>query len=266
MKIYISADIEGVTGVTNWNETEKGHGDYSSFAVQMTKEVKAACNGALKAGVDEIWIKDAHDSARNIDANELPKTVKLIRGWSGHPFSMVQELDESFDALLFIGYHSASGSNCNPLAHTMSASAVDYIKINGVRASEFLIHGYAAASVGVPVVFVSGDKGLTEEIKELNENISVTAVKEGVGNSTISIHPDTAVEYIEHKVEKALKKDLNLCRIDLPEKFQLEICFSKHDRAYRASFYPGMKQISPKSIMLETNDYFDVLRAISFLV
>lgn len=67
MKIFISADIEGITGVTHWDETEKTKSDHKEFAHQMTLEVKAACEGAIDAGADEIWIKDAHDTARNID-------------------------------------------------------------------------------------------------------------------------------------------------------------------------------------------------------
>ena len=90
MKIYISADIEGVTGVTHWDETDLTKGEYNQFREQMTAEVVAACEGALEAGATEIWVKDAHDSARNIIAAKLPQAAKLIRGWSGHPFIMVQ--------------------------------------------------------------------------------------------------------------------------------------------------------------------------------
>ncbi|SHK04070.1 M55 family metallopeptidase [Paramaledivibacter caminithermalis] len=266
MKIYISADIEGITGVTSWSETDKGHADYSDFVKQMEKEVCAACKGAIKAGAKEILIKDAHDSGRNINPAVLPRDVKLIRGWSGHPFSMVQELDESFDALMFIGYHSCGGSKHNPLSHTMNSSDVNYIKINGRYASEFLIHAYAAATVNVPVVFVSGDKGLCDEIKEVNENISTLAVKEGIGNSTLSIHNDLAVELTQKKVEQTLSSNFKLCEIKLPDSFEVEISYAKHTKAYKASFYPGMKQISPTNVLFKTKDYFEVLRMISFVV
>ena len=121
MKIYISADIEGVTGIVHWNETEKLKSDWQEFCKQMTQEVKAACEGAISTGAEEIWIKDAHDTGRNIIASDLPQKVKLIRGWSEHPLLMVQELDTSFDALIMIGYHSFSGSNSNPLSHTLSS-------------------------------------------------------------------------------------------------------------------------------------------------
>lgn len=265
MKIYISADIEGTTGITSWDETEKSKADYAKFQEQMNREVEAACDGAIKAGAEEIWVNDAHDSGRNIDPRVLPKNAKLIRGWAGHPFSMVQELDNTFDAVLFTGYHSYGGSSDNPLSHTMNPYDVDYLKINGEYASEFTLHAYAAAYVGVPSVFVSGDKGLCQTVKEFNKNIKTVAVNEGVGASTISIHPDLAVELIEKEVEEALKGDLSLYKVKLPEKFNLEIGYVTHAKAKRLSYYPGAKLISPKVITFNSKDYFEILRAVLFL-
>jgi D-amino peptidase len=156
MKVYISADIEGVAGITNWEEARKEHPTYPEFREEMTAEVVAACEGAIAAGASEILIKDAHGSGRNIIAQRLPDCARLIRGWSGHPLCMVQELDESFDALMFLGYHSKAGSDGNPLAHTLSLK-VSRLAINGETASELFMHSLAAAMFKVPVVFVSGD-------------------------------------------------------------------------------------------------------------
>ena len=180
MKIFISSDIEGISGSTIWDETIKNGDLYNEFAHQMTLETKAACDGANIAGAEEIMVKDAHDSGRNIEHRLLPKNVKLIRGWSGGPFSMVQELDYTYDALIFIGYHSSATKDTNPLSHTMITS-LDYVKINGLIASEFLIHSYIAAYLNIPIVFLSGDKGLCEDVKGINKNIKTIAVKEGKG-------------------------------------------------------------------------------------
>jgi D-amino peptidase len=264
MKIYISADIEGITGVTSWSETEKNHNDYAMFAHQMTKEVKAACEGAFEAGASEIYVKDAHDSARNIDINELPEYALLQRGWAGEPMCMVSGLDSSFDAALFVGYHSRAGCGDSPLAHTLSTE-LDYIKINGNYASEFMINAFAAALQGVPVLFVSGDKGLMKEVKEVNSNVSTLAVKEGLGKCTINMHPQKAVKEIKALVAASLKSDYNLCKIVLPEKFYVEIGYLKHETAYRNSFYPGAQLITPKVISYTTNDYYEVLRLFHFL-
>jgi D-amino peptidase len=242
MKIFISADIEGITGITHWDETEKSKPDYQKFAKQMTDEVKAACEGAINAGAKEIWIKDAHDTGRNIIAADLPQKIKLVRGWSEHPFLMVQELDKSFDALLMIGYHSFGSSGSNPLSHTLSSVTLNYIKLNEEYASEFLIHSYAAATIGVPVVFVSGDEGICKEANKVNKNIKTVAVNKGVGNSVISIHPK------------------------LPEHFKVKLSFRNHTKAFKASFYPGMEQISSTSLVFETDNYFEVLRMLLFAI
>jgi D-amino peptidase len=265
MKIYISADIEGVTGVAHWNETEKNLSDFNEFEQQMTKEVVAACEGAMAAGAEDIWIKDAHDSARNLDMNKLPKNSKLIREWSRHPFCMMQELDESFDAAIMIGYHSAGSLGGNPLSHTLNNSKVNYIKINGEVASEFLINTYTASLVGVPVAFVSGDEELCKTINRTNNSIKTAAVKKGVGNSVISIHPELAIEQIKNRVEDALKADYKDCFVKLPDSFKVEVGYLNHKYAYAASFYPGAKLISPMTIAFEADNYFDVLRMFMFL-
>lgn len=265
MKIYISADIEGITGVSHWDETNRTKADYPYFSQLMTSEVRAACIGANEGGAKEVWVKDAHGSARNINILDLPENVRIIRGWSRHPYLMMQELDSSFDAAMMIGYHSFSGSGDNPLAHTLD-DTVAFIKINDIYASEFLINAYTAALVDVPVVFVSGDEGLCNHVKSINENITTLSVKKGTGNSTTSIHPAYAAKLTAENIKSALKGDLSKCKLTLPKTFKVEISYINHYNAYRASFYPGMKQISPTNVVFETNDYFQVLCAFSFLV
>ncbi|MFH1850844.1 MAG: M55 family metallopeptidase [Candidatus Neomarinimicrobiota bacterium] len=266
MKIYLSADIEGACGTTNWDEVDKVHPDNAAFRDQMTAEVAAACQGALNAGAREIWVKDAHASGRNINGSMLPQEVRLIRGWSGHPYSMVQELDETFDAVIFIGYHARAGSEGNPLAHTMSSSKIDYLKINGRSASEFLLHAYIAAELKVPTVFLSGDEGICNEVRDINERIHTVAVKKGIGNSTVSIHPDLAVRRIRDGVEKALKGDIAGCLLAAPASYLVEIRFKKMTQAYRASFFPGVQLVDPQTIRLESDRYFDIVRMRSFVM
>ena len=131
MKVFISADIEGVNNIATWDETDLKSGEYSYFRKQMTEEVARACMGAKAAGADTIFVKDAHDSARNLILKDLPEYVTLHRGWQGCPCSMMAGLDESFDAVIFIGYHSPASSDGNPLSHTMNLRN-QYVKINGV--------------------------------------------------------------------------------------------------------------------------------------
>ncbi|MBF0276590.1 MAG: M55 family metallopeptidase [SAR324 cluster bacterium] len=265
MKLFISADIEGTTGITHWDEAMNKNAEYQEFRKQMTEEVVSACEGAINAGVSEILIKDAHHTGRNIIASRLPDCARLIRGWSGHPFCMVQELDQSFNACILIGYHSKAGTENNPLAHTL-VLGIDSLKINGELASEFLLHTYVSAFVNVPVVLVSGDKGICQDVKAINEHINTVPVSEGIGASTLSISPELACKRIRSGVEEALKKDVSMCRIELPEFFEVEIKFRDPVSAYKASFYPGMKKGGPKSVVFETADYFEVMRMIMFII
>jgi D-amino peptidase len=264
MKVYISADIEGITGTTVWDETEKKHPDYAEFRQQMTAEVVAACQGALEAGATEIWVKDAHDSARNLIAASLPPEARLLRGWSGHPYLMVDGLDSSFQALIMIGYHSRAGSSNNPLAHTMTGAAA-YVKINDTLASEFVINCYAAALENVPAVFVSGDAGLCKDATAFIPRLTSVAVKEGLGNMTNNIHPHLAEEKIRSGVRYALEQNLSLCRLALPERFAIEIGYKDPARAYHASFFPGAALKDAHTIQFETKNYMEALKLFSFV-
>jgi D-amino peptidase len=263
MKIYLSADIEGITGVTNWDETDMEKSASDEARKQMTAEVAAACRGAIQGGADEVWVKDAHWTGRNILPASLPQETRLIRGWSGHPFGMVEELDETFDALVLIGYHSRAGSGASPLAHTMSGSLI-YIKINEQYASEFLFAAYTAAMLKVPLAFVSGDRGLCEEITQFHPQIQTVAVKWGTGDGTNSLHLEEAVEQIRSGVTRALESDLSLCQVPLPGHFRLEIRYSQHAKAYHASFYPGAQKVDDHTIVYEHDSFFEILRYMSF--
>jgi D-amino peptidase len=265
MKIYISADIEGVAGIVHWDEATRWKPDYPPFSNEMLREVQAACEGANLVNTEEIWIKDAHGVGRNLDFSNLPENVKLIRSFSGHPFSMMQELDDTFDAVLMIGYHSYAGSDMNPLAHTLETD-LSYVKINGEYASEFLINAYTASLLGVPVVFVSGDEGICENVKAINENIRTVPVGKGIGNSVISNHPNVVFKQITQMVGDSLKNDTNSCKIDLPAEFKVELGFVEHAKAYKASFYPGMKKVGAATLLFETKEYFEVLRMLNFVL
>jgi len=265
MKIFMSIDIEGITGVTSWNETELGHYEYSWAVNQMTKETIAACEGALEAGAKEIIIKDAHDYARNLDISKLPKEASVIRGWTSSPEAMMAGIDKSFDAAVFIGYHSASGEDGNPLAHTMDSKKCIWLKVNGEIASEFTMNALTSAYFGVPVVFLSGDKMLCDNSKRLIPNIETVAVKYGVGGATFNIHPDKACELIKEGVKKALKK-IDLCRIEAPKNPVLEIRFREHQDARKASFYPGAKLIDGYTVEYHAKDIYDLITARMFML
>lgn len=264
MRIYISADIEGITGVSKWAETNKGKQDYEIYREQMTREVAAACEGAMEAGADYLIVKDAHEDGKNLIHSMLPKNVKVISGWSNHPYSMVEGLDESFDAAIFIGYHSGAHSNGSPLSHTLYPEKVRSMTINGEPADEFLIHAYACYNIGVPVVAVSGDGDLMRQIRDFNSQIKTIAVQEGFGGGIVSIHPDLALERIKRGVNKSLEQ-LSQMTYEVPEDYELVIEFVNHPDAYKFSFYPGAEQVSEYVIRFSSKHYMDILTLLLFL-
>lgn len=265
MKVFISADMEGITSTTKGEDCSPDKKFYNYHTEQMTKEVVAACEGAIAAGAKEIVIKDAHGPATNIDITKLPECAKLIRGWSGHPYAMVQDIDDSFDAAMFIGYHSAAGQGGNPLSHTMTGRPL-YIKVNGEYGSEFLLYSYAAAYEGVPTVFLAGDKMLCEGGKKIHPGLATVAVKEGIGSSTTSLSTEKSLRLIKENAQKSLKQDLNKAKIELPKSFEVEICFKEHTYANKISYYPGMKKIDSNTVLFNTDDYFEVLRMAFFIL
>lgn len=265
MKVFISADIEGVNNIVSWDETELNHPEYQYFRRQMTEEVRRACVACYKAGATEIFIKDAHDSAKNLILTELPDYVKLHRGWEGCPCSMMASLDKSFDAVIFIGYHSPASSDGNPLSHTMNLRN-QYVKINGILASEFHINALYANYLGVPVAFLSGDENLTKIVKEFNPNIETVSTKTGVHGAVVSRHPNVTNQEIENTVELALKKDLKNNLIEMPKHFEIEIQYKKFNDAFNASFYPGCKLVNSNTILFESDDYYEVVRAFKFIL
>ncbi len=265
MKVYISADIEGTAGITHWDEAEIGKPGYDKFAELMTAEVKSACEGALAAGAHEITVKDAHWTARNIIAERLPEPVRLIRGWSTHPFGMTQDLDDSYDALILTGYHSGAGTGGNPLAHTINGFSHEMF-LNGELVSEFILNRYAAATLGVPTVFLSGDQALCETAHALNAGIQTVATMEGIGGSTNSLHPHRACDMIRDGVETALKHPDAWQTPELPEEFHLVMNVIKHEECYAASFYPGVEMTGPHRLEFRATEFYDVMCMLHFVL
>lgn len=258
-KLFISADIEGTAGIAHWDETEYGKKDYDYFRNQMSREVAAACKGALAAGYGDILIKDAHDTGRNIIPTMLPEQARIFRSSARHPLTMVAGLDESFSGIVFTGYHSAAEMPTNPLSHTMNGRN-NHILINGDLCSELMINSLSAAMLGVPVYCVAGDRGLCEWIQSVNPNIQAVPVCEGHGNGSISIHPNVAVRRIEEAVNRAVQQPKEACMYPFPERFTVEINYKQHFDARSAGWYPGAVQTGARTVRFMAANYMDVLK------
>lgn len=264
MKVYISTDIEGAAGVASWEATELNNPEHKAAALEMTKEAVAACRGAIAAGAEEIYVKDAHDSGRNMNLSLFPPQARLISDWSLTPDSMIAGLDRSFDAVMFVGYHSPAGLAGSPLSHTMNRDNIR-VTVNGQLASEFSLHALLAASRGVPSVFLSGDKAVCGHAQELVPAITAVPVKEGLGRATISLPPALALEQIEEGARLSLSRRCQ-CLPAVPKKLTMEIQFRDHYRALRASYYPGVTQMDSFTVSYTAGTVDELMAARMFIL
>ena len=264
MKVYISVDIEGIAGIAHWDEARKPTKDYPEFQARMTAEAVTACEAALAAGATEIWVKDAHASGRNILAEQLPPEARLIRGWSGHPYGMLQELDRSFDAVALVGWHSPASHPENPLSHTLTGSYAK-VSLNGTLCSEYLLHAHIAALTETPVVFLSGDSGICALAEAVNPAIHTVVTNWGHGESVVAIQPDLARRRIRETLEEALRGDLAAHVQPRADRYSLEIRFHHHGNAYAKSFYPGARLTDGETLVFESGDFFEIARILRFM-
>lgn len=260
IKVFISVDMEGITGIVHWKEVSRTGKDYDYFRRIMTEEANAAIEGALEAGATEILVRDSHGSARNILPDLLNEKARLIREWSGGPKSMMEGIDESFDAVVFIGYHAKAGTQNALLEHTMSGSITD-IAINGVSLPEAGINALIAGHYGVPVVFLAGDKAICNQVKTLLGNPETVAVKEGIGNAALNLHPEVARRKIKAGVKRALSNLKSFKPYKLSPPYMLVLKLKSEEMVQRTSYYPGMRRTGDWELTFTSNDLMEVIEA-----
>lgn len=257
-KIFMSSDIEGTCGIAHWDETEKTKAEYAAFSTQMSREVAAACEGAIAGGAAEIFVRDSHDTARNIQPAMLPEVVQLFRGWGRDPYAMMSGIDESFSGVIFTGYHAAASWDGNPLSHTMNTRN-NHVKINGEVCSELMMNSLTAAMFEVPVLMVTGDQMLCDWFHSIVPEAVTVPVSYGIGNGSVSIHPDKAVRLIREGAEKAMNRNPRECLFPMPEYFEVEVNHKQHYAARAASWYPGARQVDSRTVVYESDSWMDVL-------
>lgn len=260
LKVFISVDMEGITGVANWEEVSRTGMDYGIFRRTMTLETNAAIEGAKAAGATEILVRDSHGSARNILPELLHVDAKLLRDWSGGPKSMMEGIDESFDAVIFIGYHAKAGTPDALLEHTMSGNVMD-ISINGVSLPEAGINALIAGIYNVPVVFTAGDKAICGQVKELFGEVETVAVKEGIGGAALNLHPEVSRKLIRAGVEKSLRNLSKYKPYKLRAPYTMKLKLKDETTVYKGAVYPGAERTGEWELTFKSSDIMEVLTA-----
>ena len=263
MKIYISADMEGIAGITATEQTDPvGQPEYAYSCRLMTAEVRAACEGAAEAGATEILVNDSHWNMRNIIHEELPPEVRLIRG-SLKPLSMNQGLDPACDAAAFVGYHAPIGTADAILDHTYSGDTLYDVRINGERCSEARINAAVAGYFGVPVVFISGDQNACADARTFLPWIEAIAVKQAVGRyAADSLSPSSAQAAIKVGMRKALQDYKGRAKpYTFKTPVELEMVFAWTSKADVAALLPGSVRAGARTLRFSADDFLTVFKA-----
>lgn len=179
MRVYISADIEGVAGVVAPSQGQAGHPDHEKARVLMTHEVNALIEGLIEGGASEVLVNDSHGQMTNLLPELMHPAAELILG-KPKPMNMACGLESGFDLLCLLGHHSRAGAG-GVLAHTTNGSAFAEIRVNGNPMGEPAIYGLYAAELGVPVGLVSGDEVTQAENEPLFPHAEFVVVKQALG-------------------------------------------------------------------------------------
>jgi D-amino peptidase len=177
MKLFLSTDFEGVSGVVAWEQIIEGNSEYEQGRRLLTDEVNAVISGALEGGAKEFVINDSHHYMRNLRPQELLGKAMLITG-KHKPMYMMEGLDSSFDGICFVGYHGSIGAEQAILAHTYNPGAIWEVRINGQVAGESAINALVAAHYHVPIIFISGDEVTMQEAQQIAPKAEKVVVKQ----------------------------------------------------------------------------------------
>lgn len=254
LRVYISVDMEGISGVFARDETFKKEGElYSRACKRMAEDVNAAIEGALSVGARKIYAKDAHWNAYNIRPEELKEEATLVRGW-GPMMSMIDGIEEHFDALLLIGYHSKAGTEDGILSHTYTG-VIEELKVNGTVFGETGLNALLAGHFNTPVVFISGDESVVKEAKKLLGDIEAVVVKRGwTRTAGKGLAPKVAQRKIREGVERALNSLNRFHPLKLDRPLAIEVTFKEKRFAYLCTFIPGVKGKGAKKIMYKARN------------
>lgn len=261
MKVFLSVDMEGICGVVSEKETDPEHGGdrYATNRHLMTQETNAAIEGCLKAGAKEILVADSHWNFDNLIPEELHEAAVLLRG-QPRAFSMVHDLDSSFDAAMFIGFHAMAGTPRAIIDHTFSGR-IRSVEVNGHEVGETGINAYLAGHFGVPVVLVTGDAAVAAQAKDLIRGVHTVVVKEATGaNAAKNLHPTKARELIRAEAEKALRGTGAIEPLEATKPVRMAVAFKGTEHADRAEMAPGVTRVGGTRIEFTAPDFREAFR------
>lgn len=253
LRVYISADMEGVTGVVSRTQNSPEGREYETYRSQMTADVNAAIEGAFAAGATEIVVSDSHGGGENLKLEELNPAAKLVRSFP-RPLDMMHGIDDSFDAAMFVGYHASAGTRDAVLAHTGNARISAFL-VNGMNLPEGGINAAIAGHFDVPVVMISGDRAAIEELRNLLGDIESAQVKVGNGvTSATVLHPTVTRELIRESAQWGIVRRGEIKPYKIRRPATVDVSFFRTTDAEVASFFPGAIRTEANSVRFDVED------------
>lgn len=260
MKLFLSTDFEGTSGIVAWEQIIEGNAEYEQGRKLLTDEVNAVIRGAQEGGATEFVLNDSHHYMRNLHPQDLLGDATLITG-KHKPLYMMEGLDASFDGVCFVSYHGSIGAEQSVLSHTYNPAAIWEVRINGEIVGESGINALVAAHYGVPIIFVSGDAVTAREAQSIAPNAAKVVVKQSLGRFAASnLHPRIACEMLR---EGALMAVRNIAAMQPPSfklPVELDVTFLVADMAEMAQWVRGVERLGPRTVRLSNDNLLDLYR------
>ncbi len=265
-RIFVSVDMEGIAGVVTGEQLGPQGFEYASFRELMTQEANAAIAAAREAGASEFVVADSHGNFQNLLPDKLPPDVQLVRG-GPRPHGMMQGLDESFDGVVFVGYHASTTNPAGVRAHSFSSANLADLRLNGVSVTEGSWNAAVAAHYGVPVLAVSGDEAAVAEVKAQVPGVEGAVVKWPYAfHSARNLSPTAARAVIADAVRKGMSRRgaTSLPRAATP--IRLEIRFKSYRPAEVLSWLPGAERADAHAVRYTLKDMPEASRFLAFVL
>lgn len=254
MKVFVSVDMEGISGVVHNQDVSPGHARWQECREWITGDCNAAIEGLLQAGATQILVNESHASMRNMLLDQVNPAATVIRGFHKDQ-SMVEGLERSFDAAVFVGYHARAGAN-GVLSHTFSGRNFWDLKINGKSVGETGLNALIAAAHGVPVIMVTGDSTLREEVREdLGEEVVFAQTKRAIDRYTAECLPiAVSQEQIRQGAAEALGRLGRIKPIPVPDEITVDLTLTGATMAWAVSCMPGVERLDGRTVRYRTRD------------
>lgn len=266
IKVYISADMEGIAGVVTGDQLGTSGFEYERFRGFMTAEVLAAIQGARDAGATTIVVSDSHGNGENLLIERFPDDVTVVRSWP-RPLMMMEGIDSTFSAVVFIGYHASTTSMSGVRAHTMSSATLTSVELNGVAMPEAGVNAAIAGRFGVPVVAISGDDAAVGEAQRLLGNIEGAVVKRAISfHAAATMTPLAAQALVREKVKAGVARRAELRPFVVTAPVRLDVSFKNYRPVEMLSFLPIVTRTSSHSVRFVGRDMVEVSKFIEFIL